>query len=235
VLPDLENISIAVGISLLSCVPAEVHVISYALPVTGRHLWFLTHNDTRQCLDKSSRVARPRKHRYRKWNFVAIMCTSWATRYFVCTSGYSRPFKCFRFPVRHYDYRLNSHRIVHRAMLLSAAMTSASSKTNIQQRWICFQRWFTPVDSMVTKFVKFSPKNHPHRLHFRWRNSKTGWTISKISSSFHQALMALGIRRSAIENSDGQLRYSRKTKEGATLHPPRCSRVNYGRHICFIE
>jgi len=57
-----------------------------------------------------------------------------------------------------------------------------------QQRWlrhpqnkcsnICFQ-------SMVTKFVKFSPKNHPYRLHFRWRNSKTSWLISKISTSFH--------------------------------------------------
>jgi len=39
-------------------------------------------------------------------------------------------FKCFRFQVRHFDFRLNSHRIVHRAMLLSAAVTSASSKIN---------------------------------------------------------------------------------------------------------
>jgi len=62
-------------------------------------------------------------------------------------------------------------------------------------------RWFTPFNSMVTKFVKCSLKNHPHRLHFRWRNSKTGWTISKISTSFHQALMALGIHRNATENS----------------------------------
>jgi len=43
----------------------------------------------------------------------------------------------------------------------------------MQQRWSCFQTWFTPFDSMVTKFVEFSLKNHPHRLHFWWHNSKT--------------------------------------------------------------
>jgi len=81
-----------------------------------------------------------------------------------------------------------------------------------QQRWIFFQRWFTPVDSMVTKLITFSPNNHPHSLHFLWRNSITGWTILKISTSFHHALMALGIVRSEMENADGQLKYSRKTK-----------------------
>jgi len=39
-------------------------------------------------------------------------------------------FKCFRFHVRHFDLCLNSHRIVHMAMLLSAAETSVSSQTN---------------------------------------------------------------------------------------------------------
>jgi len=29
------------------------------------------------------------KHRYSRWNFVAILHTSWATRYFIYTSGYS--------------------------------------------------------------------------------------------------------------------------------------------------
>jgi len=38
--------------------------------------------------------------------------------------------KCFRFHVHHFDCRLNSHRIVSRAMLLSAAGTSVSSNTN---------------------------------------------------------------------------------------------------------
>jgi len=103
----------------------------------------------------------------------------------------------------------------------------------MQQRWICFQRWFTPYDSMVTKFkVNFSLKNHPHRLHFRWRNLKTGWTISKISTSFHHALMALGIRRCATENYDGQLRYSRKTRGCNFAPPPRCSRFKLLAVVC---
>jgi len=38
-------------------------------------------------------------------------------------------FRCFRFHVRHFDFRLKSHRIVHRALLLSAAVTLASLKT----------------------------------------------------------------------------------------------------------
>jgi len=54
----------------------------------------------------------------------------------------------------------------------------------------------------------------------------TGWTISKISTSFHHALVALVIRQSAMENSDGQLRYSRKTR-GPAVAPLRCSRVKY--------
>jgi len=37
-------------------------------------------------------------------------------------------FKCFRFHVRHLDFRLNLDRNVHMAMLLSAAVTSASYK-----------------------------------------------------------------------------------------------------------
>jgi len=36
-------------------------------------------------------------------------------------------FKCFRFHVRHFDFRLNLHRIVHRALLLSAAVTSSNT------------------------------------------------------------------------------------------------------------
>ena len=38
VLPDPENMSIAVEISLLSCIEAEIYVISFLLPVNGRHL-----------------------------------------------------------------------------------------------------------------------------------------------------------------------------------------------------
>ena len=38
VLPDPENVGIAVGISLLSGIQAENYVISYELQVTGRPL-----------------------------------------------------------------------------------------------------------------------------------------------------------------------------------------------------
>ena len=38
VLPDSENMGIAVGISLLSCIEAEIYVMSVLLPVNGRHL-----------------------------------------------------------------------------------------------------------------------------------------------------------------------------------------------------
>jgi len=41
VLPNLENVGIAVGISLLSCMEADIYVILYLLPVNGSHLWFL--------------------------------------------------------------------------------------------------------------------------------------------------------------------------------------------------
>jgi len=77
---------------------------------------------------------------------------------------------------------------------------------------------------MVTKFITFSPKNYL-RLYFQWRNSITGWTISKVSTSFHHALMVLEISWSAMKYSDGQLRYSRKTR-GAALHPLLFPRVN---------
>jgi len=38
VLPDPRNMGVLVGISLLSCIKAEIYVISYLLPVNGRYL-----------------------------------------------------------------------------------------------------------------------------------------------------------------------------------------------------
>jgi len=82
--------------------------------------------------------------------------------------------------------------------------------------------------SDLRPLIQWSPSlSHFHKkiipyLHFRWRSSITGWIILKISTSIHHALMALGIRRSAMENSDGQLRYSRTTR-GCSFC---CSRVN---------
>ena len=37
-LPDPENKGLAVGISLLSCMEAEIYVMSFQFPVFGRHL-----------------------------------------------------------------------------------------------------------------------------------------------------------------------------------------------------
>jgi len=70
----------------------------------------------------------------------------------------------FRFHVRHFYFRLNSHRIVHRAMLLSAAVTSTSSKINaatlnlllfLFYLFYFFYFFFLicSFDSMVTKFI----------------------------------------------------------------------------------
>ena len=38
VLPDPDNIGIAVGISLLTCIWADIYVISFVLPAIGHHL-----------------------------------------------------------------------------------------------------------------------------------------------------------------------------------------------------
>jgi len=48
VLPDLENMGIAVGILLLTCIEAKIYVNSYRLPVNGSHLWFLPYPHTGQ-------------------------------------------------------------------------------------------------------------------------------------------------------------------------------------------
>jgi len=60
-LPDLENMGIAIGIPLLSCIEAEIYVISYLLPINGSHFWFLTDPNIGHSYEYSSRVARPRK------------------------------------------------------------------------------------------------------------------------------------------------------------------------------
>jgi len=105
-------------------------------------------------------------------------------------------FKCFWFHVRRFDFRLNSHRNVHRAMLQSAAVTSASSKINAATfnllPNLIYALWFNG------HIYHIFTKHFPHHLYFRWRNPITSWTISNLSTSFHHALMALGIRRSAM-------------------------------------
>jgi len=142
------------------------------------------------------------------------MYKCWDIRYFICTSVTLSGFTSDILISSWTCIKLCTGRCCYQQRWLR------HTQKQTQQRWICFQRWFrwfTHSDSTVTKFITFSPKNHPHYLHFRWRNSITGWNISKISTSFHHALMALGIRRSAMENSDGQLRYSRKTNRGCNF------------------
>ena len=87
VLPDPENMGIAIGISLLSCTRVEIHVISCLLSVYGRHLWFPTYTDVGPSSHYSLRVARPRKHGCNRWKFVAILYTSWDTRNFLSAFG----------------------------------------------------------------------------------------------------------------------------------------------------
>ena len=52
---------VAVGISLLPCIQAEIFVIVYVLPVNGGHLWFTSHPDVEDNLRQSHRVAGPHK------------------------------------------------------------------------------------------------------------------------------------------------------------------------------
>jgi hypothetical protein len=76
VLSDLENMGMAVEISLLSCIEVEICVISYLLLVNGRHLAFNSHPDVGEYPHKSHRAAGPRKCGGSPWNFVAILYTS---------------------------------------------------------------------------------------------------------------------------------------------------------------
>ena len=69
---DPKNMGVAVGISLLSCIQAEIYVITYKRSVIGHHLWFTTYPDVGQ----SSRVAWLRKHGCGRWNVIVVLCTS---------------------------------------------------------------------------------------------------------------------------------------------------------------
>jgi hypothetical protein len=75
VLPDLENMGLAVGISFLLCIEAEIHVIFYLLPVDNSHLTIYSHPDLGEYPHKSHRVAGPRKCGYNRSNLVAKLNT----------------------------------------------------------------------------------------------------------------------------------------------------------------
>jgi len=123
-----------------------------AFPVPRRYLLFLTHPDKRQYLDQSSRVAWHRKHRYSRWNCVAIMCTSWDIRYFISTSG-SRLLS------------LISHSPWRPPVLSFAPLCCSMQK-------ICGFRWnFTYIPSAMSDFVSKLDLRHliqwsPSLFHF---------------------------------------------------------------------
>jgi len=66
---------------------------------------------------------------------------------------------------RHFDFRLNSDRIVQSAMLLLAARGDFGILKNKRSNVGFASKGVTPFDSMVTMFITFSPKNHPSHLH----------------------------------------------------------------------
>jgi len=89
---------VAVGISLPSCIRAQIYVISYPLPVNGRHLCFTTFPDMGQHSQLFIPVVWPRKHGCSRTNFVAIMFTSWDKRNCLSTSGQWPPSLLYEIP-----------------------------------------------------------------------------------------------------------------------------------------
>jgi len=88
---------------------------------------------------------------------------------------------------------------------------------------------------MVTKFITLSPRNHQPYLHFRWCHPITGWTFLTISKSFYPALMAIGVRQSALENSNRSLRYSRKTRVATAFAAPTTLFVGKLKHELYAQ
>jgi len=74
---DLKNMTIAVGILLLSCIETELRLISFFF---SRHLGFLTSGFIRQWFWWCHWKVYPRKHRVRHPNCVFITSDSWVTR-----------------------------------------------------------------------------------------------------------------------------------------------------------
>jgi len=59
-----------------SKIAAEISVISYLLSVIGSNLWFIPYPYIWNSSEYFSRLARPGKHGYSRWNFVAITYTT---------------------------------------------------------------------------------------------------------------------------------------------------------------
>ena len=102
----------AFGISLLSCIRAEKHVISYQLPVDGRQIWFPTYPDVVQSSHKSLRIAWPRKDGYRSLNFVPIMSTNWDIHYLLFLLPVNRRHRCNGVPVMFTRWNMDTSGLV---------------------------------------------------------------------------------------------------------------------------
>jgi hypothetical protein len=79
----LENMVVAFGISILSCLQAEIH----ALPVYRPPSWISDFRLRRKVLGVVPLRCWTPKMWGSRWNFVVIMHTSWDIRYFPSTSG----------------------------------------------------------------------------------------------------------------------------------------------------
>ena len=70
VLLDPENVEVAVGISLISYMQADLYVVAYVLPVDGGHLWFTSHPDVGEYPYMCRVFAGPQKLGVAVWNLV---------------------------------------------------------------------------------------------------------------------------------------------------------------------
>jgi len=84
---DLENTGIAVGILLLSCIEAEICVISYLLPVNGSHLWFITDPNIFHSYEYSIVVLPDLENMGIAVGISFLSCIEAELRYFLSTSG----------------------------------------------------------------------------------------------------------------------------------------------------
>jgi len=75
---------------------------------------------------------------------------------------------------------------------------------------------------MVTKFITFSPKNHPLHIHSRWRmiRKRVGLFRKSQRHSITLCWLYIGIHRSIMDKSNRQLRYSRYSASTTLLQVP---------------